>query len=1137
MKTPLNVHEQYWVLDLKARELRLLLIALLMLCIIYLVITPLGLLTMNLLLVFIVIFITPGLCLVLLVRKQAEDFSWVLVEGFFVSTIMIVLIAVVFHALGLTVSQKLYISFTISIILLTLMNMWRVPGNKRVIIMKKHDLATLIVVLIGLAGYMCYFTGLKRVFTPDGVLYTLTARFLLNEGVIVSCGNPYETIGIVRLLLNGYFFWSFLLYVFIVLTNIPMHLVGIITLYFLVMAAMAASLLIKDDLSYLRPVCVVLVLLTPILIVFSSVVLSDIAISFYALFSIALLSRALVGHDEPINIRYAVYAFIPSIVMALIKPNVLIMAIVWLAIVYKMTRDRMFKAGLAYKLFYIAIVVPVLMYELAIDIPYIVSLWLLRDVKTASLFSRFLIVSPLERAIKAVCKPWWKTDTATLLEREPIDVLEHIYLLLSPEMSGLLITGAVVALLLFPCLKETNQHEKLIYGVLVSSLLIYGFQAVSFMTPAGVVRYSLWIRFLFVPSSLLFMDRALKLTMRRRAGLLVMLLTSTSILLYMNYVISCAKEGILVSYAPMQRLQTINDLLLQLLMLAIAPFCATNYLPKIYDGHTPSRKTWAKRLNIFVVTGLLIAITMIFNIRFASIFIERSYLYEDHGLTEMADVLDEKLKSNGLIFTNIYTLNPYAKGDVYRRILPLPVTLDNLSALIRNAPENTFILVSNDFTTSWYYYATWFNGTTSYAMDLVELNYIIPRAYDRGRVKIDVELPDKVLYFKFENMTSSSILVPDLSGCMNNGVNYGVRSIRWKNDWAAVFDGKSYIAVNNSSTLCAKEALAISFYAFINDTWTSQVIISKGLVDWWGNYSGSYMIHIYEDRIAFVLGGEFYGKYEKTSKYRITPLGVILWAPIKTYAGEWHHFLFVFDGTAMMIFIDMEQVAGIRVSGKIRITPYELNIGRESSGERVRYFRGMLADLQISTSPLDSYGLIRMFHEHFAKKIAYWENKFGTYALFRVEHTKPVNRTHAETYPTVRSTSLSLKQDMDIEIVLNIHSHGDEPVMIVVSTDRYSHIFLRNVTIGDNRVVIRYTFLKKPITKLMGGYWWRYLRWVRVMVFHDRKLIFSKLLTLVQPLTTDMALIMILLSSILIGPLAPLTAAAVAKIIRRLRRA
>jgi len=1104
--------------SLRARSVYYVLIAFMTLNIAYLLI-PSSLLVAKLTLAFLVVFIIPGLCFTLLFKRLIESILWLLTESFFISTILVALITIASHALGFRVSQVLYAALSTVMVILALIRLWMKLDVE--ISVGWFELISLLLTFLTLIIFLQHFTSLERVFTPDGVSYSFMARAISNEGVIISRSNPLETRGIIRTLTTGYFLWPFLLYAFMVSTGSSPHLIGIINLYFFIMTSLTSLLLVKRGIEWLKPLCLITILSTPILIMFSAVALNDMAIAFYAMFSISLLDKALISYDKKqINIRYAIYAFVPSIIITLIKPNLLVTAVIWLVLVCIMTWNRLYEVDRAHRLFYAALIIPVLLYEMIVDIPYILSLCVLRDVKISSVFARFLIVSPVWMLTRLFYKPWWKTVGTTLFEQHPLDILERLYLVLSPEMSGLFISSVVISLFFFSLYGKISCRERALFYTLTLALVLFSLQAMGPVPHHDIVRYSLWMRFFFVPTSLSLVT---ELLLRRDVKKLNTLSIFTCLLVYANSLITNTKGGTLIGYAPLFRSWTLSSLLLQLLIIILILCIANSLLTKLRFKLCIRRLTHERQVSIVpLMLCSLIIVTVIFNIKFASIFMSRTCLYEDHHIQEMMVVLNKMCTNGSLVFTNVYALRPYVNNDMFKYILPMPAVRENLSALIQAAPEDTYFLISDDFTISWFDYATWFNDTESYAMNLASLDYITSRINDI--MEFDIRLPDPVLYFNFSNLGSSTI-VPDLSGHGNDGINHGVRSIRWKRGQAAIFDGHSYISVNNSDLLCANDAIAISFYAFINDTWESQVLLSKGYVDWGavGNFSGSYMVQIFKDYIYFVLGGEFYGTETWTPMFRITSKGVFLRAPIKAYANDWHHFFFTFNGTSMSIFIDGEQVAHLAVSGRIRITPYDLNIGRESSAERTRYFKGMLAELQISTLPLDSYSIVTLFHKHFAKRIYHKRTQFGAYALFKVEHTVPLTRTKVGVgNVSVKSVILALKHNLCVKIALNVYTSLPGNITIIISTHRYSHVFSRNLSPGNNVVLINYAFVEEPVTRGIGGPWWRYLTWARILVIYNRKLIFNKLVSLVHAFTVDMALIAALTVSIILGPLTPL---------------
>jgi len=188
-------------------------------------------------------FIFPGVMLLAVLRKGIyTNALQLVVEGFFISTVMAVMMTSVMLAQGLSLT-----SFNYSIVALSFVSIVTIIGFARKIEIKpsKHDILllalafTVYVVLISCLGTF------PRLFTPDETSYIFSARMGILDGVIppmVVMPNKSE----VAALLEGRCFWIYLLASFLGSTGLPAYQAGLIGAGFLIMTALASSLMVKD---------------------------------------------------------------------------------------------------------------------------------------------------------------------------------------------------------------------------------------------------------------------------------------------------------------------------------------------------------------------------------------------------------------------------------------------------------------------------------------------------------------------------------------------------------------------------------------------------------------------------------------------------------------------------------------------------------------------------------------------------------------------------------------------------------------------------------------------------------------------------------------------------------------------------
>jgi hypothetical protein len=996
------------------------------------------------------LFVFPGAILLTVLRSSVDNIIKLAVEGFFVSTLMSILLTSVMLALGLPLISFNY-SFATLIITLSLSIIALI--RKIEFRPSKSDALLVAVAFLAYVALMAYFNGLPRLFTPDETSYIFSARMGILDGTVPSIGVTPNA-GEINTLLQGRYFWTYLLASFIGSTGLPAYQASLLSVSFLVVTALASSLFVEKN--WLRIIVFALVAFNPLLFLFSDLTLNDLALSFYVVFAVLFFVKSFskTGDTVSINIKNIVFSMLGLLVLTMIKPNLQIFIGMWIILVYFMLRYKLYKQNLKYKILLIAVILPALIYELCVDIPYVVSVWILRNGELASLFGKFIFISPIERLLGWFLTPWWNPAASTLLTQSFANSLDYFYRILMPESLSLIVSAIILALpflVLSQNLRKRLDKTVLILLV-VLSLWLFFFEAVSSFNLSDASRYSLWMIPLWIPLALFVLQKFINNNFPLRKFFPVSI--AALIILWVNIWLSEEKGGVFIGYG-LPRLWTLDEIVIQLILL-------TTILSLLLLSKDSMRIKLTIHKKLFIektlklrrtVFSLVIILILLNGVYFSFQFVESSERFENHGLIPINNALDNISSNNSLVFANNYIqMRPYVNDALLSQglLLPPPDTEEEFLKLIDVASNGTLFLISNDPATTSYEYGN--NYIKSYAG-----NDIITSDKPTIENLLKFTLSDAILYMSFDDATG--IVIPDQSVSRNNGLNKGAQIVEGYSGKALHFNGEEYVTIPNDNTLNVQSAITISFFALIDaaEPEKGYMILSKG----YAPIHGSYDIFIYNSKIYFEL-----------SETNCISL------PISEYLGEWHHFIFTYNGEKMEALIDGVVVAAKSATGTIKSSNYAVEIGRDSEREKY-YFNGTIDELQISDKPLNLSDLANTYSKHYAIKIRTITENNGDSTLYR---TVDKDFENAGGSVHVDNAEMTLKNNLTVNLDLNLTSDFPTNTTILVSTDQFTNVYVTNLTSGANSVSFEYPYIANSSLYTTGGPYWPHLTQIRVIV-------------------------------------------------------
>jgi len=793
--------------------------------------------------------ILPGVMLLAVLRHSIDSVLKLAIKGFFVSTVILVIMTSFMLMLGFPL-----IPFTYSFSSLIFVMFFATIGLARKIEFKtdKRDVLLIAIAFLVYVASLLYFSRLPRLFTPDETSYIFSVRMGILNGIVPPIGvrpNKSE----VTAVLQGRYFWIYLLTFFIGSTGLPAYQAGLLGLSFLVMIALTSSLIVKDKL--LSVAIFAIVASNPLLFSFSALALNDLAISFYIVFTVLFFARSFsrVDNSVSINMINLLYSLLGSILLTLIKPNLLVFVSMWIILVYIIFRYKLYKLNLKYKILSAALILPVLIYEFFVDIPYVISIWILRNKELANLFDKFLLITPAESLLGLFSAPWWNPPAPTLFTRSFIVYMDYFYRILMPESSSLIVSPIILALPLL--ILSQNLRKKLDKTVLTSlvllSLWLFYFKAVSSVSLTSTSRYSLWMIPLWMPLAVIVLQDIIKDSSPLRSLLPVSI---AALLLCINIWLSRERGGVFVGYGLPSRLRTVDTIVVQLIALTmiIGLLFLKEGLLKVrlnIGGKLSVVKTANLKNAVFCLAIILILLNGVY---FSYQFIDKSRLYEDPGRARslsfitMNNALEGLSDGKNLIFANNYIyMRPYTSDMLLKEglLLPPPDTEEEFLKLLEVAPDNTLFLISDDGATTWYEYAN------KYIKSYANFDVITPEKPNVSKMP-KFNLTEPILKMTFDDANETTVI--DNSGFGNNGINYGASIDEGYYGKALRFDGREYVSIPNNDLLNVQNEITISFLAKIEkaEPLKGYMILSKG----YASINGSYHIFVWKGNIIFSIG-------------------------------------------------------------------------------------------------------------------------------------------------------------------------------------------------------------------------------------------------------------------------------------------
>lgn len=977
----------------------------------------------TLFLSFLSIFIIPTISLTLLLVKNSINIVKLLFLSLVISPLLIGAITLLLSIIFPPLNRLLLISLTV---LLTLTSLLCYVFKKKKIVIgySNVDLVSLSMIFIASITIFHVITSLSHYPTPDENYYITNARLLLNYGQAFPINFSFWKESLTTLL-SSRILWDSIIASFITTTGIPPVYSNGINLIFLLGTSTAGLLLIPRRYRNhpLAAAVPMLILLNPVLLMLSGFALNDLAIAFYNVASLVFFINSFknISGKVELDLRNLTVAMLLQLSVLLIKFNLIFLIPYFLVLTINVFRFRLYrsKPGKAVMIF---VILPALMYELILDIPRNLALYVF-NTRALEFLSGFLPVSLIEPLILMfVSVPYSPT---TVFSYTPLDYLWRFYVLFSPENLSIFI--ASIAIFLPLLLKQTSGDVKFKNMIVVTllAILIQFLYAFSSGDWGDIPRYYASV---IAPLTVVYIIFYLE-WMSSKQYMMLLPLVGMLILTWSNRVLTNRYGGVAVLYA-VGLYKTYNILIPQILSYVILVFALFSFtsIERLLKNKTSLTKLKVNK----IILGILLLFAFASNIYFSSFAYTNSQSFRDYGLNYMAQKVE-----GGIVFSNSYALGTYAPSSLFSNgfISSMP-SAKEFDSLIRNMPNGTKLIISDNPTVTGL--SESFVGT--YPKEAIKGELIVAsNATLRPTIG---NIYGAIFQASFLNGSYVTISGSRVEPKFNNIslVNSSIGIIPY-------FSGSgSFIEIPYSPVLNLTPPYTV-------ETWVDYKVLGRGpaptdspILDSSTVHSG-YLLFIRSNRVCFAYG---FGNTACTARLTVNP-------------DVWTYIVVSYNGTHTFFYVNGEKeiVEGPKFKPLNRNVP--ICIGCYNWAFSQVYYKGVIGVINIYNRLLSDkevnsgyYSAVEPPYFKLSKKISLPNGNVFVYDLI----SPKLSEAKLNKDIVVKNLSWSVNNqgssNPDIVLGLNIFSQKHSKVTVILSNDAFSTLQQFEVFPGTNIIDLKF---------------------------------------------------------------------------------
>lgn len=978
--------------------------------------------------VFLSLYIFPGMLLIIILKNKPISLIKAFVYGFFLSILLTLIFTTFLFSFRWAFNSLNYSIYSFILVLIFII----IAIHRRIKFIPQKEELFLFIVATSSFIIICFFGfEIPRIFQPDESLYIYLSRIGdLDKLIPLNLKTNY-----LHNFINGRYLWIYMLISFIGSTGIPVYKSNLFSIFFLIMLSLNSSLFVKKFNRKL--LIIILIIFNPLLLALSFYSLNDLAVSFYIVFIIYNFILSIEKKRDMFSIRwkYLFYSILGIIMLLLIKINIFFIFPLYLILVYIIFKFKIYKNNRKSYFLSLIIILPVILFEICVDLPFFISVWILNNNQIASFFRNFLPISPLESFIMLFVPPPWNPEYSTFynLSKEFVDYIDYFYISIQPEVSSLIVISIVLSipiLLVLNRKKIQNIRVKILGFYIFFALFLYYFLSIG-IGIWDISRFNSWIIAIWIPFSIIIIFDFFNNRLKKYTFTLIFI-NSILILIIYFWLIN-AKEGVYIGYNLNKRIYTniylLTQFLTSIIFLIYIIYAIIVELKRknVFMGafKTSLKLKNKKYFSIFIVFFFIFVSLIYLNINF---FINSKFLKENENM-KTCDFLNDNFNNETIVIANnYYSLRPYLSDDTIKNGLALspPKKHEDFLKLIDILPNESIFVLSKDPMVTFSEAAN--KNYRSILYNYLNYDYITSINNNVSELK-RIESINPILNITFNKINYS--LVYDESIFQNDGINYGANNISGYYDNAFYFNGSSYVLIPSINSTNFRDELTISFIANLTNSAynKTQQILSKGD----GSKSGSFDIALNNNSLSFNIGNV--GKISSLSIYR--------------YLNSWHHYVFIYDGSYMALFIDGNLITEKFVHGLIRQCDFNLEIGRNSE-MLGNYLIGSIDELQISNNSVNKIDVIEKYKKSYAKRVELYEKT----AIFKIFNYN-LNKSQLFTINKIESEFNNRNTSLFLSIQINAYSLINN-ISILLSTQFETELYPIKINIGLNQIKFKF---------------------------------------------------------------------------------
>jgi hypothetical protein len=724
--------------------------------------------------------------------------------------------------------------------------------------------------------------SLDKFYTPDEYFYLKGSLDFITQNFLTPISYvPLRTFSDI---LVGRFFWQTTVAAFIesTLGLLPYYAINLLFLIILLSAVFGLLKLLFGENNNMLLLTWLIAASNPLLLILSRFVLPDFALASLSLCGVYWFTKAFKSESN-VSVSNILKCFVVLSLALLYKFNLVLPIALWIIFVFFFLRNKFYRLSKWHRSLFLIVTLPVIAYELFLDIPALFTYYVLHDLQLNLLFARYVFFSPLGTLVNFLFKTPW--TYRTLFDIPNYEKLFFFFNILSPELMTPII--ASFAILSFLVLRR-NYKARIVTSISLIALLIAYFGFLSSGEYYDIQRNVLAVILLLQIvglTSLWF-----SLNGRRQyiyASMVLMLLIT-----YFEYIILANKNITFFLWGT--KLENMFDrLLLMNILITILIFLVMVCEAKPLLRFKISRSVFTfQALMLFLLFSLLLTN----NIELTSYGLRNNTYFFDHGIGDLASQANN-LEGKTLVMSNVYALPLYTLNTNNLIFVSPPLSFEELNSFLK-ARIKSRLIIGNDKIATWISYRM---GSNEYLQALPPIITSEEATSKTPKPHYDV---GKNLLFHLSCINSSEIYTP-----LGNGLNMAVfGSPKWENGNQTKlmrFDGvDDYITISGKPLLNPLQKLTV-------EVWfrTKKPQIGKFLV--MGGYdNGTYIWGVYLSTNSTAMSFNIKGQK--------------IYNPIirgNFNDGFWHHFVGVFDGKSITIYLEGKPVQNMLLEQPVTITP------------------------------------------------------------------------------------------------------------------------------------------------------------------------------------------------------------------------